>query len=33
MSRMRTKIPPIFYMYIIAMLAMGALAATHIGQV
>jgi hypothetical protein len=30
---MRTKIPPIFYMYIIAMLAMGALAATHIGQV
>ncbi len=33
MFRMRTKIPAIFYMYIIAMLAMGALAASHIGQI
>ena len=33
MFRVRTKIPPIFYLYIIAMLAMGALAASHIGQV
>ena len=33
MYRMRTKIPAIFYLYIIAVLAMGALAASHIGPV
>jgi hypothetical protein len=33
MFRMRTKIPAIFYMYIIAVLAMSALAASHIGRI
>jgi hypothetical protein len=33
MFRTRTKIPAIFYLYIIAVLAMGALAAAHMGQV
>ena len=33
MFRIRTKLPAIFYLYIIAVLAMGALAASHIGQV
>jgi hypothetical protein len=33
MYRTRIKIPAIFYLYIIAVLAMGALAASHIGQV
>jgi hypothetical protein len=32
MLRMRTKVPPIFYLYLIAILAMGMLAASHIGQ-
>jgi hypothetical protein len=33
MFRMRTKIPAIFYLYIIAVLAMSALAASHMGSV
>ena len=33
MFRTRTKIPAIFDMYIIAVLAMSALAASHIGQI
>jgi hypothetical protein len=30
---MHTKIPAIFYLYIIAVLAMSALAASHMGRV
>jgi hypothetical protein len=30
---MQTKIPAIFYLYIIAVLAMSALAASHMGRV
>jgi hypothetical protein len=32
MLRMRTRVPPIFYLYVIAILAMGMLAASHIGR-
>lgn len=33
MLRMRTKIPAIFYLYVIAILAMSVLALTRIGQI
>lgn len=33
MLRLRTKIPPIFYFYIVAIIAMTALAATRIGHI
>jgi hypothetical protein len=33
MLRMRTKIPAIFYLYVIAILAMGVLALSRIGQI
>lgn len=33
MLRMRAKIPAIFYLYVIAILAMSALALTRIGQI
>lgn len=33
MLRMRIKIPAIFYLYVLAVLAMSALAFSHIGQV
>ena len=33
MLRMRTKIPAIFYLYVIAILAMSVLALVRIGQI
>jgi hypothetical protein len=33
MLRMRTKVPPIFYLYVIAIVAMSMLAFSHIGQI
>jgi hypothetical protein len=33
MLRMRTKIPAIFYLYVIAILAMSVLALMRIGQI
>jgi hypothetical protein len=33
MLRMRTKIPAIFYLYVIAILAMSVLALSRIGQI
>lgn len=33
MLRMRTKIPAIFYLYVIAIVAMSVLALTRIGQI
>ena len=33
MLRMRAKVPAIFYLYVIAILAMSALAFSHIGQI